>query len=157
MTVVDLSAKASRQSLARLVGISPRAVGGLVERGILHDGNSLATWLQAYCARLREEAAGRMADDGLNLASERARLARAQRERIEDERSRVAGEYVARRVVLATWAHMVGSFRTRMLAIPNKLAPLVANTAAGECADLLEREVHEALAEVSGEGLPRED
>lgn len=66
-----------------MVGISQQAVSGLVQRGVLLDGDSLAQWLLAYCDHLREMAAGRATgDEGINLATERALLAREQRERI---------------------------------------------------------------------------
>jgi phage terminase Nu1 subunit (DNA packaging protein) len=52
------------------------------------------TWRQmilAYCSQLREQAAGRASGD-LVLASERAALARAQRERIEMQNAVTRGE-----------------------------------------------------------------
>lgn len=62
--------------------MSQQAVSILARRRILADGASLADWLVAYCEHLREVAAGRGGDNGLELAAERAALAREQREKI---------------------------------------------------------------------------
>jgi len=78
-----------------LVGISQQAVSELVQSGVLPAGAPWRTWLLAYCARLREQAAGRMGgeDGGLDLVQERAALAREQRiaQRLKNDVAR--GEY----------------------------------------------------------------
>lgn len=63
---------------AELIGISQPAVSDLLKRGVLSRDATATTWLLEYCTNLREQAAGRQADGGLNLATERARLSRAQ-------------------------------------------------------------------------------
>lgn len=65
-----------------LVGISQQAVGNLVGRGVLDTSVSGLQLLQAYCSHLREQAAGRAANGDLDLATERAGLAREQRIRV---------------------------------------------------------------------------
>jgi len=54
----------------------------MVTAGTLKKEATLGEWITAYCARLRETAAGRAAEGGLDLATERAKLAREQRLRI---------------------------------------------------------------------------
>jgi phage terminase Nu1 subunit (DNA packaging protein) len=78
-----------------LVGISQQAVSDLVSKGVLVDGDPLGVWLLAYCARLREQAAGRMGSEigGLDLAQERAALAREQRMGIEIKNAVLRGEF----------------------------------------------------------------
>ena len=80
-----------------LVGISQQAVSDLVSRGVLEDGAPLREWLLAYCHRLREQAAGRMGSEsgGLDLAQERAALAREQRIGIALKNAVLRGEYAA--------------------------------------------------------------
>ena len=66
-----------------MVGITQPAVSAMVADGRLQvEGLSLGDALQAYCQRLRLQAAGRMGDEvgGLDLVQERAALAREQRE-----------------------------------------------------------------------------
>lgn len=66
-----------------MVGISQPAVSDLLSRGVLSGGADAGVWLREYCSQLRETAAGRAASGDLDLAAERAALARAQREKIE--------------------------------------------------------------------------
>lgn len=65
-----------------LVGISQQAVGNLVGRGVLDTSAPALQVLHAYCSHLREQAAGRAANGDLDLATERAGLAREQRIRV---------------------------------------------------------------------------
>lgn len=80
-----------------LVGVSQQAVSDMVSRGVLENGAPLRQWLLAYCGRLREQAAGRIGSEsgGLDLAQERAALAREQRRGIEVKNSVLRGEYAA--------------------------------------------------------------
>lgn len=80
---VNLAGRLSQADFGELVGISQQAVGDLVKRGVLPEGGTAHEWLLAYTARLREQAAGRWAGNELDLARERAGLARAQKERVE--------------------------------------------------------------------------
>ena len=52
----------------------------MLSSGALPADGTVGEMLRAYCARLREQAAGRMGDGELDLVQERASLARAQRE-----------------------------------------------------------------------------
>ena len=83
MQVVDLSGAFSQTLLASMVGITQPAVSAMVADGRLQvEGLSLGDALQAYCQRLRDQAAGRVGSEvgGLDLVQERAALAREQRE-----------------------------------------------------------------------------
>ena len=82
MQVVDLSVPFSQTALAELVGVTQPAISAMVSDGKLHGDGTLGEVLQAYCQRLRLQAAGRMGDEvgGLDLVQERAALAREQRE-----------------------------------------------------------------------------
>jgi len=50
---------------------------------VIAEGQALGEWLHKYCAHIREIAAGRAANGEIDLVTERAFLARAQRERID--------------------------------------------------------------------------
>lgn len=78
-----------------LVGISQPAVSSLMKGGVIDSGDPWRVWLRAYCARLREQAAGRMSADGegLDLVQERAALARSQREAQDLKNAVARGEY----------------------------------------------------------------
>lgn len=81
--MVDLTSTMTQTAFGDLVGISQQAVSDLLRRDVLAAGEPARVWLQAYCTHLREQAAGRAAAGDLDLAAERAALARVQRERIE--------------------------------------------------------------------------
>jgi phage terminase Nu1 subunit (DNA packaging protein) len=81
--VSELAEHFTQQQFADVVGITQQRVSSLFSRGILGPDMTLQEGIAAYCASLREQAAGRAAEGDLNLAAERARLARAQREKIE--------------------------------------------------------------------------
>jgi phage terminase Nu1 subunit (DNA packaging protein) len=90
--VIDLSAIVTQKQFGELVGISQPAVSDLLMRGVISDGSTAGDWLLDYCRNLREVAAGRAAAGDLDLAGERAALARAQRERIEMQNAVTRGE-----------------------------------------------------------------
>ena len=90
--MIDLSVIVTQKQFGDMVGISQPAVSDLLMRGVLADGYSVGDWLVAYCGNLREVAAGRAASGDLDLAGERAALARAQRERIEMQNAVTRGE-----------------------------------------------------------------
>jgi len=111
-----------------LVGISQPAVSDLVSRGVLEDGAPLRQWLLAYCLRLREQAAGRMGATlgGLDLAQERAALAREQRMGIEIKNAVLRGEYASIGLlseVLASASQAVAERFDHLPGLLKKVAP----------------------------------
>jgi len=74
----------TQQTIAEHLDLSQPAVSDLVQRlGIDWRESTLDDMRFAYIRHLREKAAGREADGSIDLATERARLAKAQRERVE--------------------------------------------------------------------------
>jgi len=95
-----------------LVGISQPAVSDLLKRNVLSQGAAGGIWLHQYCDHLREQAAGRAAAGELDLAAERARLARAQSERIEmqnAETRRESAPVVLLEIAVATMGRKVAA------------------------------------------------
>ena len=82
MPLIDLSMQGTQTALAELVGVTQPTISNLMTEGKLPATGTLGELLLAYCARLRDQAAGRMGDEvgGLDLVQERAALAREQRE-----------------------------------------------------------------------------
>lgn len=76
-----------------MVGISQPAVSELIERGTLTQSAHASVWLREYISALREVAAGRMASGDLSLATERARLAKEQADRIALQNAITRREY----------------------------------------------------------------
>ena len=79
--LIDTDAKATQTLIGQLVGVSQQAISALVNDGKIPATGTVGAVLVAYCERLREQAAGRMGDEGggLDLVQERAALAREQR------------------------------------------------------------------------------
>ncbi|MFN7155074.1 MAG: hypothetical protein ACK4OE_15425 [Acidovorax sp.] len=71
----------SQAEFAQIIGVSEARVSQMVSEGVIARGDTAASWLGAYCERLRDQAAGRLGETyGLDLVQERAALAREQRE-----------------------------------------------------------------------------
>lgn len=62
----------------------------------------------------------RGAEGKLNLSDERARLAKAQADRVELEVQQLKGELIPAGVILENWEPIVGAARAKILAIPTK-------------------------------------
>jgi phage terminase Nu1 subunit (DNA packaging protein) len=88
----DLTKPMTQAAFGALVGVSQQAIGNLVSRGILDTSVPGLQLLQAYCSHLREQAAGRAASGDLDLATERAGLAKEQREKIAMQNAVTRGE-----------------------------------------------------------------
>lgn len=88
----DLTVPMPRAQFGDMVGVSRQAIDDLVRREILADGASADEWLLAYCDHLREVAAGRGGSNALELAAERARLAREQADKIAMQNAVTRGE-----------------------------------------------------------------
>ena len=81
MRMIDLSIPGTQTALAELVGVTQPTISNLQADGKIPSAGTLGELLLAYCARLRDQAAGRLGDTmGLDLVQERAALAREQRE-----------------------------------------------------------------------------
>ena len=74
-----LAEQVSQAEFAQLIGVSEARVSQLISEGVLPREATAQDWLTAYCERLREQAAGRASAGPLDLAQERAALAREQR------------------------------------------------------------------------------
>lgn len=78
--MIDLASSGTQVVMAEIVGVSQPTVSGMLSRGVLTTGAPLGQWLIEYCGHLREVAAGRATDGTIDLPTERALLARSQRE-----------------------------------------------------------------------------
>ena len=81
--MIDLTERVTQAEFGEMIGVSQPAVSKMLTDGVLSGSASVGVWLREYCSHMREVAAGRVAAGDLDLATERAGLARAQREKIE--------------------------------------------------------------------------
>lgn len=90
--VIDLARPMTQADFGSLVGITQPAVSDLQSRGVLAPGATAGVWLLAYTEHLREMAAGRGGEGGLELARERARLAKEQADKVAMQNAVTRGE-----------------------------------------------------------------
>ena len=88
--------------------------------------------------------------DGLDPQQERARKDAAQALKTEMENLRRAGQLMEASEVTAAWADHISSARSRLLAIPSKLPPLMEGRPAAAMQALLRTEINDALRELAG-------
>lgn len=88
---MNLEAPCTQAAFGELIGVGQPAVSDMVARQVLRPGDTARQWLLAYCAHMREQAAGRGADG--ELAFQRSELARVSRERAEIKLAKERGEY----------------------------------------------------------------
>lgn len=109
---VNLSKEVEQKAFAEIIGVSGKTVSELKSKGIISEGQPVGEWLHRYCAHIREQAAGRATTGDLDLATERAGLAREQRLRLEMQNAvtrREFGPIIEMELGLADVLSMVGS------------------------------------------------
>ena len=87
--------------------------------------------------------------DEIDLNAERARLAKAQADRVEIENEVRAGRLLEQDRVIREVGDMLAAFRARVLAIPGAVAQRVPHHLAGRVQAELRRLIHEALTELA--------
>ena len=138
--MIDLSVIVTQKQFGEMVGISQPAVSDLLMRGVLADGATAGDWLLDYCRNLREHAAGRAASGDLDLAAERAALARAQREKIEMQNAVTRGELTPTVLLEQVLARAAAKIAGVLDAIPGMVRRRVPTLTADD-ADLIAGEV----------------
>ena len=149
-----------RETAAPLVRLTPRHLLRLHDSddpppwvaGAGYDAEKFGQWM---LRRFRRDVG--VAENGkvYDYETERARLTKAQADKVELEAHELRGEMVLADHVIEAWARMLGAARSRLLSLPSKAAPRVRAAANDEeAARLIESEVLEALEELSSDGLP---
>ncbi len=143
-----------QSTLAKLFGISERAVRDLAKDGtIQRTGRGayiLTASVQAYCARLRDTAAGRGGESSTNtLTAERARLAREQAEGQAMKNAALRRDLVPAADVQREWTDILRTVRAGLMAVPNRVQQNLSHLSAHDVA-VIDREVRAALVEVAG-------
>ena len=111
--------KATSDTFAKAVGLNPRTVRRLVADGQLPRGGTLGQWIGIYSQRLRDEAEARMG--GSDLPGERARLARAQAERIEMQNSGLRADLAPAETLDAARRQILDKLADTLATIPAQI------------------------------------
>jgi phage terminase Nu1 subunit (DNA packaging protein) len=133
--------------LARLLSTNERTITRLIANGVLRKSaggfdviESFASYL-AYREGLiaKQHGQGAYGEGRAKLITERAIMARLQRERME-------GSMIGAEEVTERWSQTCSAVKTRFLASPSKLARQLAETSSpAECQRILRDEAHENL------------
>lgn len=134
--------------LASILGLTDSRIRQLERGGILtkleRGKYDLASSVQGYCAYLKEEAEQ---PEGM---TEKDLLDRTRRKKIELEIQIMQGELHRAGDVQRVMNNMLGTFRSRCLSIPYKLAPqLLAVTDLPVIQATIKKDIYEALTELS--------
>jgi phage terminase Nu1 subunit (DNA packaging protein) len=149
---MTLPKEVGTEDLAKVLGLTPRGVGKLAEKKVLRrlarGSFDLCDCVQAYVA-YRQQAALAQHGAGANgraraaLYLERARVARIQRETLEDT-------LVDVNEVRAAWTAITVAVKTRLLSIPTAISPrLVMRRTAAEAMQIVTAAIREALEDLS--------
>ncbi|GHS90855.1 hypothetical protein AGMMS49957_17530 [Synergistales bacterium] len=141
----------STDFIAKLFMISERRVQQLTKEKILPQvsrGNyDVVTTIQSYVRYLGERI---KSGDDADLQKERALLTKAQRETAELELALMRGELHKSEDVMRVWTENVMNCRLRLLAIPTKIAPILAeNSDAQSVQEILKEAIYEAIDELA--------
>src|SRR5471030_1147909 len=140
---ISIDATATQAQFGAMVGISQPAVSDLMTRGVLSPGGTVREWLHEYCGNLREQAAGRYAAGELDLAQERALLAREQRIKIEMINAERRRELAPVALLEATCARVGRRVSAILEAIPSQVKRRLPHLPASDV-DAIETEITRA-------------
>ena len=149
----------SKKEAAAFFTVSTQALDGWFTSGCPvakrdDTGRIVAVDLQAM-AQWRIDRAAMSEGNGLDF--ERTRLTKAQADKTELEVSELRGELVRAPVIGLHWQAMVAAMRAKLLSLPSKVAPQVAGPdSLSRTQELIQANVHEALAEIAGDGFPND-
>jgi phage terminase Nu1 subunit (DNA packaging protein) len=138
----------TQTEIAEHLDLSTRRVRALQDARVFGKDAGLNEARISYIRYLREQAAGRAAKNGLDLTSERARLAKMQADKLEMELSAKRGDLVSVVEAEEAWKVLVGAFRSKLLMFPSRAADVIPGD--GAVAErLLKDMIHDALTELS--------
>jgi phage terminase Nu1 subunit (DNA packaging protein) len=148
----------SLQQLARFLPIGERQIQELAKRGSIMKNEAgqylFAESVAGYCEyaankRKNQYDSGGESSPG-GYEAERARLTRAKADMAEMQAETMRGTVHEAGAVEAVWTDMILNARSKILAIPRKLAPRIVGMAkVAEIETCLETECHAALTELS--------
>ena len=150
--------------IARLLDLSERRVRQLSTEGVIpraaRGRYELVGAVRGYIGFLRDLALKdevSPADYGIA----RARLVKAKADLAEMEASQMRGDLLPAADVTAAWTEIVALMRSRLLVLPDKIAPVVHETTnIAQAKDVIKNAVYEVLSEIAAtnvEVTPRPD
>lgn len=141
---------ASVDTIAKLLDMTPRRVQQIANEGIIPKPKGRGQYEIVPCVvGYIRHIKGMLNGEAGDLASEKARLTRAQADKTEIEIAKLRGDLVSLADAECGWSALVGAFRAKMLTLPPRAATTVLNKSEKDAERLLTDMVSEALAELS--------
>lgn len=139
--------------IAKLLDLSERRVQQLSREGVIPKATrgqyDLIASVRGYVRYLRDQAARAQAG-APDYASERARFIRARADLAEMEAEEKRGSVIAAEDAEAAWIAVLALLRTRLLALPDRLAPIVQEqTRVADTRNLIRIAIREVLADLA--------
>ena len=139
--------------IAKLLDLSERRVQQLSREGVIPKANrgqyELIGSVRGYVQYLRDQAAKAQAG-APDYASERARFIRARADLAEIEADEKRGSVLSAEDVEATWVAVLALLRTRLLSLPDRLAPQVhEQTKVADTRNLIRAAIREVLDDLA--------
>lgn len=141
----------SGKTLAGILLLSERRIQQLAKEKIIPRAGvgeyPLVPAIQGYIRYIQERS---QSGDGPDLTMEKALLTKVQRETAELELAAMRGDMHKSEDVMTVWTECIVNCRSRLLAMPTKLAPQLAQAkTAPEIEGILKNAVYEALDELA--------
>jgi phage terminase Nu1 subunit (DNA packaging protein) len=138
--------------LAEWLGVSEQTVRELAVREVVvRRGRGLYALKESvrnYCDTMRKSLTGRGGEaQAATVASERARLAKAQADKVELANARARGALLDARAVEAEWSGVLRTVRAGMLAVPSRTAQRLPHLTPHDVAEI-DAEVRAVLTEI---------
>lgn len=158
---MDSDPVVSTADLVDFFGVSDQTIANLTAKGVLarvgRGRYHLRASTRAYIGQLREQAAGRAPADAadepdrpLDLARERALLARVQREGHAMRNAVLRGELISVEDAEAEIGAIIAASKAKLLGLPTRLAPsCIGLTDLVQAREVLTEGTHEALNELA--------
>lgn len=146
--------------IAKLLDLSERRVQQLSREGVIPKATrgqyDLIGSVRGYVRYLRDQAVSAQAG-APDYAAERARYIRARADLAEMEASQRRGALIAADDIEVAWIKVLALLRTRVLALPDRLAPQVHTLASlAETRNLLGKSLREALEDLANSNVQPE-
>ena len=142
----------STATIAKLLDLSTRRVQQLVTEGVIPRAErgryALAPTVQGYIGFLRERAVN--ADVGAaDIGGHRSRKVKEEADQLEMKNAQMRGELLPRDEVHVAVTSTLALVRSKILALANKLAPVMApEMTLAEAREIIKGECHDALNEL---------
>jgi len=139
--------------IAKLLDLSERRVQQLSREGVIPKAErgqyDLIGSVRGYVRYLRDQAVRAQAG-APDYAAERARYIRARADLAEMEAAQRRGSLIAAEDIEAAWIAVLALLRTRLLALPDRLAPHVhEQTSVGDTRNLIRATIREVLDDLA--------